>query len=301
MQLVPQWSTSHDEADAQHAAATEQNQSENQVDPAYQAEVQRVLDVQHATQKRGIDDAAAERAQAVADWLARKGPNGEPQTSQPPPSLRNRLTPAEQAALDKQLVINARGAVPARAKAAPYSDIVQAGYTPEQAAPPSNAASVAVPAAGAATLGDAAKAAAGAIARAAPYAARAASATGAAAGVLLLPTNSGARYTELGDGLRMRSAPGQNSVTIERRIEGSGIFGTGIDAHWEELPVPARQVDTPDGRLVVAIDPRQLESVLGADAANRIRQQAGITYATNKSMRRFMLWSFAKPRRHLRR
>ncbi len=48
--LVPQWSTSHDEADAQHAAATEQNQSENQVDPAYQADVQHVLDVQHAIQ-----------------------------------------------------------------------------------------------------------------------------------------------------------------------------------------------------------------------------------------------------------
>jgi hypothetical protein len=113
-QLVPHWSASHDEADAQHESATQQNQAANQADPAYQAEVQRVLDVQHATQKRGIDDAAAERAQAIADWLGRKGPNGEPQTRQPPPSLRNRLTPAEQAALDKQLVINARGLMPVR-------------------------------------------------------------------------------------------------------------------------------------------------------------------------------------------
>lgn len=122
-QLVPQWPDgSHDAVDAYHAAATQRNQTDNQAVPAYQADVQRVLDVQHALQKRGIDEAAAQRAQAVADWLARTSPDGGPQTSQPPPSLRNRLTPDEQAALDKQLVVNARGPMPTANDVAPISE-----------------------------------------------------------------------------------------------------------------------------------------------------------------------------------
>ncbi len=266
-QLVPQWTGgSHDEVDAQHAAATRQNQSDNRADPAYQADVQHVLDVQHATQKRGIDGATAQRAQAVTDWLTRTGLNGEPQTSRPPPALWKQLSPDEQAALDKRLVVNARGEVPPVAE----------GRTPAAAS------NIGLPGAGAATLGETAKAgaeaASGLISRAAPYVGRAASGVGAAATILLVPRNTQATNIELGDGLRIRSAPGQRTVTIERQVD-KGVLGTGVGARWEELPVQAEHATAPDGRSIIAIDPRQLESAIGADAVNRIRQQAGIAMA----------------------
>jgi hypothetical protein len=142
-ELVPVWSdTSHEELDAQHAAATQQNQTDNQAEPAYQADVQHVLDVQRATQKRGIDDESTQRVQEVADWLSRAIPDGKPQTNTPPPSVRRRLTPDEQTALDKQLVIHARGAVPAGTEAVtpttPNPDIVPIQFNSGESTPSAN-------------------------------------------------------------------------------------------------------------------------------------------------------------------
>jgi hypothetical protein len=110
-QLVPAWSdTSHDEVDAQHAAATQQNQTDNAGDPELQADVQHVLDVQHGLQKRGLDQAAAPQPnQALQDWLSQTAPDGQPQTERPPAAIWSTLGPEERAAVDRQLSANAGG------------------------------------------------------------------------------------------------------------------------------------------------------------------------------------------------
>src|SRR5437764_3230383 len=59
----------------------------------------------------------------------------------------------------------------------------------------------------------------------------AASGLAAGAAVLLTPTNTPATTYELGNGLRARSAPGQRSVSIERRVD-DGLLGTGVGAKW---------------------------------------------------------------------
>ncbi|MBS0547721.1 MAG: hypothetical protein JSR24_08235, partial [Proteobacteria bacterium] len=114
-------------------------------------------------------------------------------------------------------------------------------------------------------------------ARVIPYAGRVA--TGAAgAATLLLPENTQATFTELPGGLRLRTAPGQRTVTIERKTD-NGILGTGIGAKWEELPVNAEHTTAPDGRSMIAIDPRQLERAIGAEAMSRIGRSSGIAMA----------------------
>jgi len=110
-QLVPAWSNaSHEEVDAQHAAATQQNQADNAGDSELQTDVQHVLDVQHGLQKRGLDQAATQKPnQAVQEWLSKTGPGGEPQTERPPAAIWNTLGPEERAAVDQHLKANAQG------------------------------------------------------------------------------------------------------------------------------------------------------------------------------------------------
>ena len=43
---------------------------------------------------------------------------------------------------------------------------------------------------------------------------------------------------DLDDGLRARLRPGQRSVEIERRAD-NGLFGAGIGARWEAVPLDA--------------------------------------------------------------
>ncbi len=108
---MPVWSdASHDEVDAQHAEATQQNQTDNAGAPDLRADVQHVLDVQHGLQKRGLDRAATPQPnQVLQEWLSQTGPDGQPQTERPPAALWNTLRPEERAAIDRQLKANAHG------------------------------------------------------------------------------------------------------------------------------------------------------------------------------------------------
>jgi len=111
-QLVPAWSNaSPEEIDAQHAAAVQQNQTDNAGDPELQTDVQHVLDVQHGLQKRGLDQAAEQGPnQAVQAWLSQTGPNnGQPQIERPPAALWSTLSPEERTTVDQQLKANAHG------------------------------------------------------------------------------------------------------------------------------------------------------------------------------------------------
>ena len=72
----------------------------------------------------------------------------------------------------------------------------------------------------------------------------------------------------MGENLRVRTAPGQRSATVQRRV-GDGLFGTGIGAKWVDLPVGAEWAyDEQRGRRYVAIDRRGLEDAIGRDAAD---------------------------------
>jgi hypothetical protein len=85
---------------------------------------------------------------------------------------------------------------------------------------------------------------------------------------LVIPTNSQSETIDLGDDLRAHKRPGQRSVEIERRV-GNGLFGTGIGAKWEKVPVEAEFVAGPDGRQALLIDREQLRRAVGATAADR--------------------------------
>jgi hypothetical protein len=112
-------------------------------------------------------------------------------------------------------------------------------------------------------------------ARVAPRLAGAAIAGGA---VLLTPTNTGAETHPITDDLRVRTAPGQRSAIVERRVD-KGVFGSGIGAKWEAVPVDAQWASDPAGRRVIAIDPEGLRHVLGPEAAAAITHANGIAMA----------------------
>jgi len=101
-------------------------------------------------------------------------------------------------------------------------------------------------------------------------------ASGLAAGgaVLLTPRNTPATTYDLGDGLRAQSAPGQRSISIERRVD-DGLLGTGWGAKWEQLPVEAELGPRTDGTVGLKINPDQLKAAVGAETANRVLNAPG--------------------------
>jgi hypothetical protein len=102
-------------------------------------------------------------------------------------------------------------------------------------------------------------------ARAAPAVVGAGSAAVAALPFLFYPTNTQSETTDLGDGLRARVRPGQRTVEIERRVD-NGLFGTGIGAKWETLPIEAWQHVGRDGGVNTVINHEQLNRALGRSA-----------------------------------
>jgi hypothetical protein len=92
--------------------------------------------------------------------------------------------------------------------------------------------------------------------------------------VLLTPRNTPATTYDLGDGFRAQSAPGQRSVSIERRVN-DGLLGTGVGAKWEPLDVDAEMGPGPDGIVRLKINPDQLKSAVGDDVANRVLGNSG--------------------------
>jgi hypothetical protein len=90
----------------------------------------------------------------------------------------------------------------------------------------------------------------------------------AAAPIILLPGNSGAELHPMGENLRVRTAPGQRSATVQRRVN-DGLFGPDIDAKWIDLPVGAEWAyDEQTRRHYIAIDRRGLEQAIGRAAAD---------------------------------
>jgi hypothetical protein len=71
----------------------------------------------------------------------------------------------------------------------------------------------------------------------------------------------------MGENLRVRTAPGQRSATVQRRVD-DGLFGTGIGAKWVDLPVEAGWASDDLGRRYIAIDRRGLKQAIGRDAAD---------------------------------
>jgi len=122
----------------------------------------------------------------------------------------------------------------------------------------SSAASIAVPASAAAPIDLAALAA-----RFAPVVAAAGPTAAAALPFLLIPTNTQSETADLGDGLRARVRPGQQSLEVERRVH-DGLFGIG--AKWETLPVEAWQQVGRDGSVNTVINHEQLNQALGRSA-----------------------------------
>jgi len=92
--------------------------------------------------------------------------------------------------------------------------------------------------------------------------------------VLLTPRNTPATTYDLGDGLRAQSAPGQRSISIERRVD-DGLLGTGVGATWERLDVDAEMGPGPDGIVRLKINPDQLRAAVGEEAANRALNAPG--------------------------
>jgi len=83
----------------------------------------------------------------------------------------------------------------------------------------------------------------------------------------------------MGENLRVRTAPGQRSATVQRRVD-DGLFGTGIGAKWIDLPVGAEWAsDERTGRRYIAIDRGGLELAIGRDAADAALGASGIAMA----------------------
>lgn len=95
---------------------------------------------------------------------------------------------------------------------------------------------------------------------------------------LLVPTNTPSEIIGLGNGLRARVRPGQRTVEIERQA-GNGLFGTDIGARWETLPIHAELSVGADGAASVLINPRQLESAVGPEAAVQALEAIGSAMA----------------------
>lgn len=183
----------------------------------------------------------------------RLNPGGSVRTDEPGGKVRlmaGALTPLEpQEQLDDVVGssdVTSSDAVPAPRTGAPLSI--------------TSAASIALPASAGGAVDLAALAA-----RYAPIAARAGSAPLAALPFLFIPTNTQSETTDLGDGLRARVRPGQRTVEIERRVD-SGLFGTGIMAKWETLPVEAWQHVGRDGSVNTVVNHEQLNRALGLSA-----------------------------------
>jgi hypothetical protein len=249
LQLLPGPMTSHEEADGWHFDATAQNARDHADDPEQQAIVQHLLDVNRAQSKRAIDERQATLDRTVEDWIAAPGLDGKPQTNLPPSSVWMQLDDARKTALLEGLRQNRRPSVVATASSPPIS-------TAGIAAPPT-------PYGGLDTVLRPLTSLAG---RLAPLAAEA-PVIGVAAGAatLLTPTNFQGGTIDLGDGLQARWAPGQRSATIERRVD-NGLFGTGLGAKWETLPVPATYEPDEHGRQTLRVDDAALKRALAANA-----------------------------------
>jgi hypothetical protein len=127
-----------------------------------------------------------------------------------------------------------------------------------------SAATLALPGAGGSAVDLAALAA-----RAAPAAAAFGSAATAALPFLFVPTNTQSETTDLGDGLRARTRPGQRTVEIERRVD-NGLLGLGLGANWQTLPVDAQRVVGRDGGVNTVINQEQLNRALGRTSPSAI-------------------------------
>ncbi|CAN5585937.1 hypothetical protein BH10PSE6_BH10PSE6_42130 [soil metagenome] len=118
------------------------------------------------------------------------------------------------------------------------------------------------------------------LARAAPAAAGAAL---SALSVLVIPTNSQEELHPIGEKLRVRTAPGQRSATVQLRVD-DGLFATGIAAKWIDLPVGAAWAnDDLTRRRYIAIDRHGLEQAIGRDAADAALGGNGIAEARRPS------------------
>ena len=98
-----------EDADAEHEAATEQNNSDWTDNPTQRATNQHYIDVQFGQKKRWIQDSKRQLERAVANWLIQPMSDGQPQISRPPLALWIQLSVDEQKAVDRQLAQNARG------------------------------------------------------------------------------------------------------------------------------------------------------------------------------------------------
>src|SRR5262249_19639131 len=86
--------------DATHAAATAQNAVDWADHPDQRATNQHFIDVQVGKAKRAVVQAKAKLDQAVAEWLARPGADGRPQTERPPAAIWTKVTSDERKKLD---------------------------------------------------------------------------------------------------------------------------------------------------------------------------------------------------------
>ena len=108
---------------------------------------------------------------------------------------------------------------------------------------------------------------------------RTSSTSAGAVSLIRVPTNTDAELHPLGEGLRVRTAPGQRSATVQRRVDG-GLLGTGVGAKWIDLPVAAEwSTRGPNRQRVIAIDRQGLEQVIGHDAADAALGGNGIAMA----------------------
>jgi hypothetical protein len=120
--------------------------------------------------------------------------------------------------------------------------------------------------------------------KAATAAPRVAGAAALAGTLLLTPGNTQSETHPITDDLRVRTAPGQRSATVEQRVD-NGLLGTGIGAKWKTLPVDAGWSTGPDGRYFIAIDPAGLARVLTPDEMNAVLRTPGIAMTTPPSDR----------------
>jgi hypothetical protein len=249
--------TVHEEADGWHADATAQNQRDHADDPEQQATVQHQLDVDHAQAKKAIDDRNATLDKTVADWIATPRADGAPQTDLPAPMVWNQLDDVRRAQMLEGLRRNQR----------PPEIPVDQNATTSVDSTAKKLATAMAPAIRVSTpdfaIGGELASAAG---RVAPLVKGGGLLT--AAGILLVPQNFQGGTIDVGDGVQARWAPGQRSAAIEHRVD-DGLFGTGLGAKWEQLPVPATYEAGPDGRPTLRYDAVALERVLAArrDAA----------------------------------
>ena len=97
--------------------------------------------------------------------------------------------------------------------------------------------------------------------------------------MIVIPTNTQAELHPIGKNLRVRTAPGQRTATVQLRVD-DGLFDTGVGARWIDLPVGAAwEDDDRTGRRYIGVDQLGLETVIGRDAANAALGFGGIAMA----------------------